>query len=111
MPALRVAIDLTALAQRADRPLARCRPVRFAEALIQHAQDTEFTVLARPAAYAELAHLDAPNARRVTIAEPNRAQSLLARLQARLLSRFQHSHTKPAADVALCPFTSTQLND
>jgi glycosyltransferase involved in cell wall biosynthesis len=88
MPALRVAVDLTALEWRVDRPWAGSLPVRFAEALIHEAPAVTFTVLTRPATRAALAHLEAANARQFLISEPSQLRSVVARFQARLRQRF-----------------------
>src|SRR5579859_6055369 len=134
MPALRVAIDLTALEHPVDRPIARSVQVRFTEALIQHAPSVAFTVLTRPQTRAALAHLDAPNARQVALAEPSQYGRVLARSQARLWKRVQRSRLgdrfgwlrrlRPerfrwrqgrlaglGVDVVFCPFASSGSSD
>jgi len=130
MPALRVAIDLTALAQPGARPWAESLPVRFAEALIQHAPSVTFSVLSRPATRAALAHLEATNARQLSVPEPTQVGSVMARVQRRLArSRFAGrpgwlkslrptlSRWRPGAlarlgvDVVFCPFTSSGFSD
>lgn len=87
----RVAVDLLAVdEQDEDRssddgavPLA----VRFTQALIEHAPDVEFAVLTRAASRQVAAHLEAPNARWVTVADPSPAEVLLSRLRARAVRR------------------------
>ena len=131
MPALRVAIDLTALEHR---PSARSLQVRFAEALSHHARAVEFEILTRPGTQAPLAHLDAANTRRLSIAEPSQFGSLLARFEGRFLRRFRRSRVadrlgwvkslRPAlsrwrpgvlarlgVNVVFCPFTSSGFSD
>jgi len=91
MPAVCVALDLTALEQRTDRPLAGALAVRFVEGLIREAPAVTFTLLTRPQTRTALAHLEAANARQLTIAEPRPWESGLMRLRARLWRRLRRS--------------------
>jgi glycosyltransferase involved in cell wall biosynthesis len=134
MPARRVAIDLTKLNVEQDRPLSESLPVRFVSALIRQAPDIEFEVLARPTTCAALAPLDSPNSVRRAIREAGRLQTLLARVQRRVLQRTRAaerlaalgwSKTSPArptsgrsgllhklnVDVVFCPFTDSGIGD
>ncbi|HEV7662143.1 MAG TPA: glycosyltransferase family 1 protein [Chloroflexota bacterium] len=130
-----MALDLTRLDQRTAAIDPHRLEIRLAQALSQHAPEVEFIVLARRAAgTAVAAALDAPNVRRITVAEPGPTELLLARVdahlpghtrRARLARRLDWPRTlrRPVArwrpsllrqlrvDLVLCPFTAPGITD
>ena len=134
MPRPRVALDLTTLHPSGGESWSDDFRVRFVAALVRLLAAVDFVVLLRPGAAAPLVELNAPNARHHVVAEPNRIESVVARLEARLARRFGRSRLTerlassrrlgPAlrrwrpgvlaqlhANLVFCPFTSAAIVD
>ena len=134
MSRLRIALDLVAVPRAVETQTQELLPVRFAQALTQHAPKVDFLVLSRPALHAELAYLDAPNVARVVVPNPSLGQQLLERARTRLAGRlarwrraapprWPHRTRRPLfafrpslvarlhTSAVFCPFTTPQLGD